>query len=118
MNSIDLLRRSYLELGLVEEHGDHEEIQRFSSLARKVSQMVTVDVQRAQVVLELIEIGLEKGTEPLRVAICTGFLERLLAEASAGRLPFGVLAPWLGARSLEYCREWDRFTGLQTQGLW
>ena len=65
-----------------------------------------------------VEMLLTSGDEHTRTAIATGFLESLLAQASAGTFSFERIAWSLGPESLKYCREWDKFTGNRTHGLW
>ena len=66
----------------------------------------------------LVETFLVTGDEDTKDAITTGFLESLLAQASAGTIHFRSIAWMLGPESIRYCREWDKFTGLRTDGVW
>jgi len=68
-------------------------------------------------VFELVESLLTDGEESVKDAVATGFLESLLGESSAGRLDFRKIAALLGEKAVEYCREWDEFTGCTTPGL-
>jgi hypothetical protein len=70
-----------------------------------------------RVLLASLEELLANGDEETRIAVATGFLEALLAQSSAGRLDFSKIAPFLGKESRKYCIEWDRFTGVSTEGL-
>lgn len=51
-------------------------------------------------------------------AACVCFLENLLNRASAGRIKYTRFIPYLGEKSKEYCRDWDEFTGVKSEGLW
>ena len=66
--------------------------------------------------LELVEDCM-KDDQSVRDAVATGLLECLLAESSAQRLDFALIAQHLGAKSKTFCREWDTFTGVKTPGL-
>jgi hypothetical protein len=63
------------------------------------------------------EAILASGDEGAKSAVTTGFLEALLGQASSGRLDFLRVARILGPESLQYCRAWDKFTGVTTPGL-
>jgi hypothetical protein len=84
------------------------------SLASEVGR-ISRDELRA--VFDLAENFLVGSDEETKTAVATGFLESLLAQASAGRLDFRRIGPMLGDESRKYCREWDRFTGVVTEGL-
>jgi hypothetical protein len=63
------------------------------------------------------EMVLTTGDETASTAIATGFLESLLAQASRGTIDFRSIAWMLGPESAKYCRAWDEFTGVKTDGL-
>jgi hypothetical protein len=67
-------------------------------------------------VFALIERFLAEGSEEVKDAAATCFLENL-----HNRVPEEIAAtffvPFLGPRSREYCRAWDRFCGTETEGL-
>lgn len=91
---------------------------RFAGLARvlvsNVDQMSSSEIAD---VMGAIERGMTNAAPSVADAVATGFLERLLSDASAGRLTFSTLAPFLGQASREYCQAWDEFTGVLTPGL-
>lgn len=64
-----------------------------------------------------VERQLIEGSESIRSAVATGLLEALLHVESDKQFDFKVVVSYLGPRSVEYCREWDRFTGIKTEGL-
>jgi hypothetical protein len=68
-------------------------------------------------VFVLVESLLGDGEETVKDAVATGFLESLLNESAAGRLDFRRIFAVLGQRAIQYCREWDKFTGFSTPGL-
>lgn len=49
---------------------------------------------------------------------CTCFLENLLNAAGYNNISYNRFIPYLGVLSREYCKEWDRFTGVRSPGLW
>ena len=51
-------------------------------------------------------------------AACVCFLENLQNRASAGRIEYSRFIPYLGEKSKEFCRTWDEFTGVKSEGLW
>lgn len=62
-------------------------------------------------VFSYIEEFLNDDSNLLQEIICTGFLERLMNDASAERIDFYLLAEYLGDKSLAYCRAYNEFTG-------
>jgi hypothetical protein len=67
-------------------------------------------------VFALMEQLLVDGTEEVRDAAATCFLENL-----HNRVPEKIdpqsFVPFLGPQSREYCRAWDQFCGTTTEGL-
>lgn len=51
-------------------------------------------------------------------AICTCFLENLINKASWENELYARFIPYLGPNSKEFCKEWDKFTGVPSPGLW
>jgi hypothetical protein len=84
------------------------------ALAIAASRMKDDEKER---VFSAIELIMTEGTRQTRDAVATGLLEALQADASAGFLDFREVAPFLGDKSIEYCRAWDEFTGCRTPGL-
>lgn len=67
---------------------------------------------------ELTEELMTTGDEMTQTVIATGFLESLLGQASGGLLDFRKIVWAIGPESRKYCRAWDEFTGVKTDGLW
>jgi hypothetical protein len=84
------------------------------SLASNMDRISTDEMRAA---FDLAEKLLIECDDETSTAIATGFLESLLSQASSGRLNFRRVGPMLGDESRKYCREWDRFTGVVTDGL-
>ena len=51
-------------------------------------------------------------------AACVSFLENLLNMASSERIRYDRFIPYLGEKSKAFCKEWDKFTGVRSPGLW
>ena len=67
-------------------------------------------------VFRLAEQGLVEGTETVKDAVATQFLETL--QHGSDSEVASVWLPMLGEESRAYCRAWDEFTGVRTPGLW
>ena len=76
-----------------------------------------LSADRVAAVMQTVEQALTGGNEEVKDAVATGFLEGLMAEASAGRMSFEQLTDHLGPESRRYCEAWDEFTGARTPGL-
>ncbi len=68
-------------------------------------------------IFNFVEYLVCHGDESVQTAMTTGLLEGLL-NISPERINFKVICPYLGKESKEYCRAWDEFCGLKTEGLW
>ncbi|MBY6034992.1 hypothetical protein KUV59_17595 [Marinobacter daepoensis] len=62
-----------------------------------------------------IELVVVRGGEPANAA-CTCFLENILNRVPDFIEPESFV-PYLGKRSADFCRGWDKFTGVKTHGL-
>lgn len=51
-------------------------------------------------------------------AACVSFLENLSNYASWGRIELSRFIPLLGECSRNFCKDWDKFTGVRSPGLW
>jgi hypothetical protein len=68
-------------------------------------------------IFDFIEFLLCNGDDYVQTAITTGFLEYLMNK-DPDEIKFSKFVQYLGKNSIEYCRAWDKFTGLKTEGLW
>jgi hypothetical protein len=66
----------------------------------------------------LIERLMVEGTEEVQTAAATCFLENLINAVSWERISAESFVHLLGKESKAYCRAWDEFTGVKTEGLW
>lgn len=68
-------------------------------------------------IFALIEQLMIEGDQQVQEAVATCFLENLI-NASGNTVEPGSFIHLLGPESLAYCQAWDKFTGIQTDGLW
>ena len=85
----------------------------FSSLV--VERLEAGTLSNGQQLFSFIESVVAEGGDPANAA-CTCFLENILNRIPGSIDPNGF-APYLGAKSKKFCREWDEFTGVKTSGL-
>ena len=69
-------------------------------------------------IFELIERLMVKGDQDVQNAAATCFLENLINIAGTDRLDAKKYIHLLGPESRAYCKAWDKFTGVYTEGLW
>lgn len=67
-------------------------------------------------IFSYIEYLLANGNENVQNAACTCFLENIL-NITPTKINPGRFVPFLGPESRKYCKGWDEFTGVQTEGL-
>jgi hypothetical protein len=65
-----------------------------------------------------IEKLMVEGTQEVQDATATCFLENLVNATSWNRISAESFVHLLGEESKEYCRAWDEFTEVKTDGLW
>ncbi len=70
-----------------------------------------------QTVFDYVESKLTGDDSEVDNAACTCFLENLMNRVPES-IPPQHLVPLLGPKSREFCRAWDRFCGVKTEGLW
>lgn len=75
------------------------------------------EVEDLKEIFDLIEWLLLNGTDEVKDAITTGFLENLLNYCSYGSISPKSFVYLLGSESRKYCKAWDEFTGIKTEGL-
>ena len=68
-------------------------------------------------IFDFVEFLLCNGDESAQNAIATSFLEYLMSK-DPDEIKFCKFAKFLGKNALGYCRAWDKFTGVRTEGLW
>ncbi|MCE5315831.1 MAG: hypothetical protein LLG04_00525 [Parachlamydia sp.] len=68
-------------------------------------------------IFEFMEHLLAEGDEDVKDAVATCFLENILNRTPQDIHPHTFVS-FLGKESRDYCKAWDRFTGVFTPGLW
>jgi hypothetical protein len=66
---------------------------------------------------DFVEFLLCNGHELVQNAIATSFLEYLMSK-DPDEIKFSKFVKFLGKNAIDYCRAWDKFTGVKTEGLW
>ena len=75
------------------------------------------DTDELKRIFSLVEFLLSEGSEPVKAAMATGYLECLMhKDPDQGK--YKVFVQYLGKHAIEYCRAWDKFTRVKTEGLW
>lgn len=74
--------------------------------------------QEIKEIFSLIEFFIKEGNQTVQDAAATCFLENLINYTSAGTLKPETFLCYLGPESKAYCKAWDEFTGVKTEGLW
>jgi hypothetical protein len=69
------------------------------------------------VVFDVAERLMVEGDNEVKDAVATCFLENLLNIAGTEQLDASKFVDLLGPESRAYCKAWDEFTGVYTEGL-
>lgn len=83
----------------------------------------TVDVIKANDEIEIkrifdfVEFLLCNGNDSVQTAITTSYLEYLMSK-DPDEIQFSKFVKYMGKNAIDYCRAWDEFTGVRTEGLW
>jgi hypothetical protein len=89
-----------------------------SQFSHYVTELVVNDqLENLSEIFNLIEQLTVDGDAEVKNAIATCFLENLLNVASTGRVDARKFVNLLGPKSRAYCKAWDEFTGVRTEGL-
>ncbi|MFI4937899.1 MAG: hypothetical protein ACHQJ6_05245 [Candidatus Berkiellales bacterium] len=76
------------------------------------------DREKLASIFDLAEYLMCNGEHSVQEAVATCFLENLINVSSHGDFDITIVVPYLGKESIEYCKAWDEFTGVKTEGLW
>ena len=74
------------------------------------------DEKEIKRIFEYVEFLMLNGNDYVQAAIATGFLEGLL-NYDPHEIQFIKFRQYLGKETIDYCRAWDKFTGVMTKGL-
>ena len=66
---------------------------------------------------ELAEKFMIEGDDSVKNAVATCFLENLINAVAWGDISAMSFVNLLGEGSRKYCKAWDEFTGVKTEGL-
>ena len=90
----------------------------FSIFGRSIASACNqLSEERHQRIWSCVEGLMNEDSELVKNAVATGLLEAILSEASAGRLDVRSFATCLGPETVAYCKSWDSFTGVVTDGI-
>ncbi len=68
-------------------------------------------------IFDFVEFLICNGEEEVQNAITTSFLEYLMSK-DPNEIQFSKFVKYLGKNTISYCRAWDEFTNIKTEGLW
>ena len=77
----------------------------------------TNDENQLKKIFDCVEFLICEGDEKVANAMTTVFLEYLM-NMSPDKISFKTVAKFLGKESIGYCRAWDTFCGIKSEGLW
>lgn len=67
-------------------------------------------------IFDFVEFLLHEGSNEVKDAIATGFLEDLLNK-DPDEIRFIKFTQYLGKETIAYCRAWNEFCGVYTEGI-
>ncbi len=89
-----------------------------AEFSRYVGDLITENqVEQTKPIFRMIEHLMLHGDVTVKDAVATCFLENLINRTSTGDIPAANFVHLLGPESRAYCRAWDEFTGVKTEGL-
>lgn len=92
------------------------EISEFSDYVSEILQK-NADPQYVKEIFDFMEYLLIEGDAEVKNAVATCFLENILNITPREVQPH-TFVPYLGQKSREFCKGWDSYTGVFTEGLW
>lgn len=92
------------------------EMSQFSSYTAQILTDETNSLSQVEDIFSYMEYLLVHGSEDVRNAVCTCFLENILNMTPTKIKPVRFVA-FLGPESRKFCQAWDKFTGIKTEGL-
>lgn len=93
------------------------EVMVFSSFVSDLLVAKEYDSSKIEEIFSFMEYLLVQGDEDVSTAVATGFLENIINQTPE-KIDPKRFVKYLGPESQAYCRAWDKFTGVQTEGLW
>lgn len=108
--------KEYIEL-FGEDSGLHGHMIAFTHYISDLIVQDKISKDELNKVFKFIEEIMEEGTDTAKEAAATCFLENLINATSWGTIQASIFVPLLGKKSKEFCKAWDEFTGVKTDGL-
>ncbi len=75
------------------------------------------DETKIKKIFDFVEFIFLNGDQSVRNAIATGFLEHLMHK-DPEQIKFRTIVQYLGTNAIQFCRAYDKITGVKTEGLW
>lgn len=100
-----------------DESGFHNDISEFSHYIKDLLKEKKCNPEKLKEIFGFSEYLILNGDDDVKNALCTCFLENILNQTPSEINP-DQFVPYLGQESREYCKAWDEFTGVKTEGLW
>ena len=86
---------------------------------RVANNLMNNNYQFSEELFDLVELLIIEGDEDVKNATCTCFLANLQNIASnENEFEDSHYVSLLRAKSTEFCKRWDEYTGVKTEGLW
>ena len=86
---------------------------------RVANNFIKQNYENAEEIFDLVELLIIDGDEDVKNAVCTCFLANLQNIASnENDFDDSHYVSLLRAKSIEFCKHWDEYTGVKTEGLW
>jgi hypothetical protein len=93
------------------------DLSEFANYVTALIEQGDVNILYLYEIFVFIEFLMLNGDEDVKTATATGFLEAML-NVTPEKIKASTYVPYLGKESIAYCKAWDRFTGVKTEGLW
>lgn len=74
------------------------------------------DEEEMEKIFDLVEWLLQNDDESVQTAKATSFLEYLLSK-DPDEIKFKRFIKYLGKETINYCKAWDKFTVVKTEGV-
>lgn len=87
----------------------------FASYA--IEEIKASNIDEIKNIFYLVEFLFLVGDQSVQNGVATVFLEDLM-NTDPDEIKFKTVCKYLGENSLGYCRAWDKFCGVRTEGLW
>lgn len=86
-----------------------------AAFAQYTEELIAKSDERVESIFDFVETCLLTGSEQVKAAFTTCFLENLLNAEN--RIDIQGFAPFLGDESRKFCRAWNDFCGVRVPGI-